>query len=41
MVPHFRFLEEPDLVLHRAGEGALLVSEELGLEKVLRAAPNS
>ena len=31
----FRFLEEADLVLHRAGEGALLVAEEFGFEQVL------
>ena len=34
--PHLRLLEEPALVLHRAGEGALLVAEELGFEQVLR-----
>ena len=35
------FLEEPDLVLDRAGERALLVAEQLGLEQVLRQAPSS
>ncbi len=29
-----RHLEEPNLGRHRAGEGALLVAEELGLEEV-------
>ncbi len=35
MVPVAGFLEEPDLVAHRAGEGAVHVAEELALEERL------
>ena len=36
IVPRFASSKSPLLVRHRAGEGALLVTEQLGLEQVLR-----